>query len=174
LSRLAIGGTSWTVLPLFCSVSLQIGITPEETERALTNRDKGWRLKKAILEDFEHFRQKGWHVDYQFPDGGFDAFLSGFIDIAPHLDTSKAIYNTFNSRQLVAEPVPPPPRRKSAIITGEKIKKARLAKGWTQRELVKVLDAYLEVSQRKISFWESGKTIPTVKEARTLKQILDI
>ncbi len=149
-------------------------LTPEEIERALTNRDKGWRLKKAILEDFEHFQQKGWYVDYKFPDGGFDAFLSGFIDIAPNLDTSNAIHNALNSRQGVAKPAASTQRRKSAIITGEKIKKARLAKGWTQRELVKVLDAYLEVSQRKVSFWESGKTIPTVKEARTLKKILDI
>lgn len=149
-------------------------ITPEEIEYALINRDKGWRLKKAILEDFEHFQEVGWYVHYQFPDGGFDAFLSGFIDIAPDLDTSKAIYNTLNSRQSLAKPAPPKEPRKSATISGEKIKKARLAKGWTQRDMVKALDAYLEVSQRKISFWESGKTLPTVKEARTLKKVLDI
>lgn len=149
-------------------------ITPEEIKYALTNRDKGWRLKKAILEDFEHFQEVGWYVHYQFPDGGFDAFLTGFIDIAPDLDTSKAIYNTLNSRQPLAKPAPPKEQRKSATITGEEIKKARLAKGWTQRDLVKALDVYLEVSQRKISFWESGKTLLTVKEARTLKKVLDI
>lgn len=55
-------------------------LTPEEISYALTNADKGWRLKKGILEDFDYFRSWGWYFGLQFPEGGFQEFLSGVYD----------------------------------------------------------------------------------------------
>jgi DNA-binding transcriptional regulator YiaG len=146
-------------------------LTPEEINYALTNRDKGWRLKTAILDDFEYYRSCGWYVGLQFPEGGFQEFLSGFVDTAPDPANAQAIQKALDSRP---EPKKLPSRRKPSNLTGEQIRAARIAKGWTQRDLVKNLDAYVEVSQRKISFWESDKTQPTPKEAAKLKYVLGI
>lgn len=146
-------------------------ITPDEINYALTNANKGCRLKNAIIEKFDFYRKLGWYVRLQFPEGGFKHFLAGVVDIAPAPDNAQAIQKAIESRPKKKKQ---PRRHKTNELTGEQIRAARIAKSWTQRDLVKALEAYVEVSQRKISFWESGKTQPTPQEAAKLRHVLDI
>lgn len=146
-------------------------LSPEEINYALANSVKGCRLKKAIQDDLDYYRNWGWYVSLQFLEGGFAEFLAGVVEIAPAPNNAQAIEQALDSRPKTKKPSS---RKKPPELTAEQIRTARIAKGWTQRELVKALEAYIAVSQRKISFWESGKALPTRQQAEKLRYVLEI
>jgi DNA-binding transcriptional regulator YiaG len=80
--------------------------------------------------------------------------------------------------ELLATKVKPKPKAKkqkriSAMITGitsDQIRKARNAKGWSQRKLA----GWLGVSQSLVKMWEKGKRTPSEEMENKLRELLEV
>lgn len=71
------------------------------------------------------------------------------------------------------EPKKPQPKPKLASnigLRGEQIRKAREAKGWTQRKLA----GWMGVTQTLVGYWEKGKRTPSGDMEAKLRQLLEI
>ena len=78
--------------------------------------------------------------------------------------------------KLLAAKVEPKPKAQklqpatATRLTGDQIRKAREAKGWTQRQLA----GWMGVTQTLIGYWEKGKRTPSSDMEAKLKQLLEI
>ena len=76
---------------------------------------------------------------------------------------------------LIAKVEPKPKAQKlqpaaTTKLTGDQIRKAREAKGWTQRQLA----GWVGVTQTLVGYWEKGKRTPSGEMEAKLKQLLEI
>lgn len=77
--------------------------------------------------------------------------------------------------ELLAAKVEPKPKAQklqpaaTTKLTGDQIRKAREAKGWTQRQLA----GWVGVTQTLVGYWEKGKRTPSGEMEAKLKQLLE-
>ncbi len=59
---------------------------------------------------------------------------------------------------------------KATRLTSDQIRKARNAKGWSQRKLA----GWLGITQTLVGYWEKGKRTPSEDMEAKLRQLLEI
>ncbi len=78
--------------------------------------------------------------------------------------------------EMLAAKVKPKPKAQKRIptittrLTSNQIRKARNAKGWSQRKLA----GWLGVTQTLVGYWEKGKRTPSEEMEIKLRQLLEI
>ncbi len=100
------------------------------------------------------------------PQGYFEQLLAAKMTIHPPAPIPKLL-------AAKAKPKPTKPKLKPAQrnqLTGNQIRNARQAKGWSQAKLAGLLG----VSQRYISMFERSERIPSSKQESKLRKLLDI
>ncbi len=151
--------------------------------RKLTNR---WNhalevlseLKRAFQIEFdpatypEELRPKS---QSRKPRGYFEKLLAAKITIHPPTPIPELLAAKTQLRQVKPKFDPPPktrkePAEKTTNLTGNQIKNARKAKGWSQAKLAGLLG----VSQRYISMFERGDRTPNSKQFSQIQKLLNI
>lgn len=159
---------------------LESAIPIPEIETARSNFRKSYDLKQRWDNALKLLKNLGWLIEFdesypellrpgssaRKPKGYLDQLLEAKITIKPPAPIPELLSNT-------VEPKKPPIRLKPAAkqpLTGDQIRKAREAKGWTQRKLAGTLG----VTQPHIVSWEKGKRTPSPDAEAKIRKILDI
>jgi DNA-binding transcriptional regulator YiaG len=103
------------------------------------------------------------------PKGYFEKLLEAKITIHPPKPIPQLLSTTVNQQTTPAK-LKPAQKNQSTKLTGEQIRDARQAKGWSQAKLAEMLG----VSQRYISMFERGDRFPKPKQETKLRKILEI
>jgi DNA-binding XRE family transcriptional regulator len=143
-------------------------IPPDEIEAALSDRTKGSRLKKRILQCFDFYKFKKWSVTLSFPDGSFSDFLEGRVDIIPR----SPIPELQSPLERGTLPEPETPKLQPALKdsdSGNWLREARTGRKWSMAQLAK----YSGVDKSVISRVEQGKRNATPETMAKLRQALE-
>lgn len=158
---------------------LEIAMPIPEIEAARSNPRKSYDLKqhwdnslKLLMRlDWEIVFDEQTYLEWLRPGSGkrnqrgyFDKLLDAKIVIKP----IPAIQAKLKRLKQLSNPKPP--KLSSSKLTGAKIRKAREAKGWSQRKLA----GYLNVSQSLLANWETGRRTPDKDREAQIRKLLDI
>ena len=158
---------------------------------AYENKSKAHRLKKRWDKAIEDLQNLDWQIQFdesypewlqpssqrQKPSGSkkiplIKHLLQAKIIIKPPEITPKLTGTRKTSRHKTPNKTPKqkPPTTTPTQLTPNKIRQARKAQGWSQRELAK----QLEVSNGLVGSWETGKRTPTSEMETKLQKLLNI
>jgi DNA-binding transcriptional regulator YiaG len=154
-------------------------------DESRSNKRKAYDLKQRWDNALTLLMQLGWQIqfDESYPEWlqpGSNATKPSDkrkMKILDWLLQAKLIINPPKPiPELLAAKVEPKPKTqklqsaRATRLTGDKIRKARASKGWTQRELA----GWIGVTQTLVGYWEKGKRTPSGDMEAKLRQLLEI
>lgn len=154
-------------------------------DAARSDKRKAYDLKQRWDNALKLLMQLGWliHFDESYPEwlqpGNNAPKPEDWrkIKIIDRLLQAKLTINPPEPiPELLTAKVEPKPKTQklqpatATRLTGDQIRKAREAKGWTQRQLA----GWMGVTQTLIGYWEKGKRTPSGDMEAKLKQLLEI
>ena len=158
-----------------------------EIDEARSDKDKRYDLKRRWndgLKILMNLKEQQWQI--KFDDDSYPEWLRpGSEAKKPKGSKKEKILDQLLKAKITILPPAPIPEWMSGLapkksrkslppapkcLTGDQIRKAREAKGWSQRKLAE----FMGVSQPTIKFWEQGKRTPDLEKEKKLKRLLDI
>jgi DNA-binding transcriptional regulator YiaG len=154
-------------------------------DEARSDKRKGYELKQRWDHAIKLLMQLRWQIqfDESYPEwlqpGSKATKPSDWrkMKILDWLLQAKLIINPPKPiPELLAAKVEPKPKARklqpsgATGLTGDQIRKAREAKGWSQRKLA----GWIGVTQTLVGYWEKGKRTPSEDMEAKLRQLLEI
>jgi DNA-binding transcriptional regulator YiaG len=160
-------------------------LTTNTLDSCRKNKHKAYELKRRWDSALKLLMNLGWQVEFDESYPGWlkpgskqkkpfgwrefkilDWLLNAKITIKPPAPIPELLVAKLEQKKLQSKP-----QLTSSIgLTAERIRLAREAKGWTQRQLA----GWMGVTQTLIGYWEKGKRTPSGDKEAKLKQLLEI
>ncbi|BDA72370.1 hypothetical protein CAL7716_065360 [Calothrix sp. PCC 7716] len=164
---------------------IEIALPQTEIEKAKEDRIKSFSLKQRWDDALKHLLQIGWQITFESeaypewlrpdckskkPKGYFDKLLSSKLTIKPPHPLNELIAPKAESKVKRLKPKAKDETLQDTILTSSQVRKARIAKEWTQAKLAGILG----VSQNFISLVERGERTLNLQQSALIRTVLNI
>ncbi|MBD2099830.1 helix-turn-helix transcriptional regulator [Leptolyngbya sp. FACHB-261] len=144
--------------------SLLEDVLPKEVlEKARSDRRRSYEIRQRLYNAITQLKQLGWQIEGFEKKSKLDELLDTRITIKLPTPIPRLIAN-----QTESKPRRLPPASAAVALTGNRVKEARKARGWSQAKLAN----FLGVSQYLVSMIERDERSITPDTESKLRQVL--